>query len=69
MAILAGPRGEMMRIALLGCQMGGARISSSGGLRFGLSCWDGKVVVVAVGRADRRTRWGTAVGGCAVDCC
>ena len=69
MAILEGPRGEMMRIALLGCQMGGACISLSGGIKFGLSCWDGKVVVVVARRADRRICWGAAVGGCAVDCC
>ena len=59
----------MMWIALLGCLMGGAHVSPSGGVKCGLRCWDGKVVVVAADRADRRTCWGAVVGGCAVDCC
>jgi len=70
MAMLAGPRGEMMRIAHPGCWMGGAGVSSLGGIKCGLSCWDGGVAVVAVGRAERRTCWGAHVGGCAAgDCC
>jgi hypothetical protein len=69
MAMLTGPRGEMMRIALLGCWMGGAPVSSSGEMKCGPSCWDGRVAVVAAGRADRRTRWGEVIGGYAVDCC
>jgi hypothetical protein len=68
--MLAGPRGEMMRIARSVCQMGGAGVSSSGGMKCGLSCWFGGVAVVAVGQVDRRTRGGgDPVGGCAGDCC
>jgi hypothetical protein len=70
MAILAGPRGEMMRIARPGCQMGGAGVSSLGGMKCGLRTWNRRVAVVAVGRAERRTCWGAHVGGCAAgDCC
>ena len=69
MAKLAGPRGEMMWIACPGCRMGGAGVSSSGGMKCGLSFWDGGVAVVAVGRADWRTCWGELVGGCEGDCC
>ena len=69
MAMLAGPRGEMMQIARPGCWMGGAGVSLLGGMKCGLSCWDRGLAVVAVSRADRRTCWGELVGGCAVDCC
>ena len=69
MAMLAGPWGEMMRIPCLACRMGGTRVSLSGGIKCGLSCWDGGVFVVAVGRADQRTHWDEPAGGCAVDCC
>jgi hypothetical protein len=69
MAMLAGPPGEMMRIACPGCRMGGAGVSSSGGMKCGLSCWYKGVAAVAVDRADWRTRWGELVGGCAGDCC
>ena len=65
MAMLAGPRGEMMWIAHPGCRMGGAGVSLSGGMKCGLSFWDGGVAVVAVGRAEQRTLWGAHVGGCA----
>ena len=70
MEMLAGPWGEMMRIARLVCRMGGAGVSSSGGMKCGLSCWVRGVAVVAVIRVDRRTRGGgEPVGGCAGDCC
>ena len=62
MAMLAGPRGEMMWVALLGCRMGGTQVSSSGGMKCGLSCWDGRVAVVAAGRTDQKTRWGEVIG-------
>ena len=67
--MLVGPRGERMRIPRLACRMGGARVSLLGGIKCGLSCWDGGVLGVAVGRADRRTRWDEPAGGCEVDCC
>ena len=68
--MLAGPWGEMMRIACLVCRMGGAGVSSSGGMKCGLSCWVRGVAVVAVGQVDWRTRGGgDPVGGCAGDCC
>ena len=57
--MLAGPRGEMMRILCLACRMGGTRVSLSGGIKCGLSCWDGGVLA----------RWDEPAGGCAVDCC
>jgi hypothetical protein len=71
MEMLAGPWGEMMRIARSVCRMGGAGVSSLGGMKCQLSCWVRIVVVVAVGRVDRRTRGGgNPVGGCAGgDCC
>jgi len=68
MAMLAGPRGEMMWIPQLACWMGGTRVSLSGGIKCGLSCCDGGVFVVAVGRADWRTHWDKPAGGCEVDC-
>jgi hypothetical protein len=67
--MLAGPRGEMMRIPHLACRIGGARVLLSGGIKCGLSCWDGGVLVVAVDRADWRTRWDEPAGGCAIVCC
>jgi hypothetical protein len=67
---LAGPRGEMMRIARSVCRLGGAGVSSLGGMKCGLICWVGGVSVVAVVRVDWRTRGGgDTVGGCAGDCC
>ena len=71
MEMLAGPWGKMMRIARSVCRMGGAGVSSLGGMKCQLSCWVRIVVVVAVGRVDRRTRGGgNPVGGCAGgDCC
>ena len=70
MEMLAGPRGEMMRIARSVCQMGGAGVSLSGGMKCGLSCWARGVAVVAVGRVEWRTcGGGDPVGGCAGDCC
>ena len=70
MDMLAGPRGEMMRIARSVCRMGGAGVSLLGGMKCGLSCWVGEVAVVAVGRVDRRTSGGSdPVGGCPGDCC
>ena len=70
MEMMVGPRGEMMQIARSVCRMGGAGVSSSGGMKCGLSCWVGGVVVVAVGWVDWRTRGGgDPVGGCAGDCC
>ena len=68
MEMLTGPQGEMMRIARPVCRMGGAGVSSSGGIKCGLICWVGGVAVVAVGRVDWRTRGGgDPVGGCAGD--
>ena len=60
-----------MRIAHLVCRMGGAGVSLLGGMKCGLSCWVGGVVVVVVGRVDWRTRGGGhPVWGCAGgDCC
>ena len=68
MEMLAGPRGEMMWIAWSVCRMGCAGVSSSGGMKCGLSCWVGGVAVVAVVWVDRRTcGGGDPVGGCAGD--
>ena len=70
MEMLAGPQGEMMRIACSVCRMGGAGVSLSGGMKCGLSCWVGGVAVVAVTWVDQRTRGGgDTVGGCEGDCC
>jgi hypothetical protein len=70
MDMLAGPRGEMMRIARSVCRRGGAGVSLLGGMKCGLSCRAGGLAVVAVGRVDLRTRGGgDPVGGCAGDCC
>ena len=70
MKMLAGPRGEMMRIACSVCRMGGAGVSSSGEMKCGLSGWVGGVAVVAVSQIDWRTcGGGDPVGGCAGDCC
>jgi hypothetical protein len=70
MAMMAGPRGEMMRIPCLACRIEGAGVSLPGGMKCGLSSWYGGVAVVDVGRADQRTRWGDNLfGGCPGDCC
>ena len=68
--MLTGPRSEVMRIARSVCRMGGAGVSSSAGMKCGLSCCVGGVAVVAVGWVDWRIRGGgDTVGGCAGDCC
>jgi hypothetical protein len=72
MAMLVGPRGEMMRIACPVCWMRGTGVSFSGGMKCGLSCWEGGVAVV--GGADWRTLWGRDLVGvyagdyCLADC-
>jgi hypothetical protein len=58
-----------MRIARMVCRMGGAGVSSSSGMKCGLSCWVRGVAVVAVVRVDWRTGGVDTVGGCAGGCC
>ena len=70
MEMMVGPRGEMMQIARSVCRMGGAGVSSSGGMKCGLSWWVGIVAAVAIVWVDWRTRGGgDPVGGCTGDCC